>query len=69
MEKNADAVTCAGKIHTDLARGFIRAEIVSHENLMTAHNFKDAASQGLTQLVEKDFPIPEKTVLEIRFNV
>ena len=69
VAKNADAVTCAGKIHTDLARGFIRAEIVSHENLMTAHNFKDAASQGLTQLVEKDFPIPEKTVLEIRFNV
>lgn len=68
-EKNADAVTCAGKIHTDLARGFIKAEIVSHEKLMTAHNFKDAASQGLTQLVDEDFPIPERTVLEIRFNV
>lgn len=69
VEKNADAVTCAGKIHTDLARGFIKAEIVSHEDLMTAHNFKDAASQGLTKLVDKDFPIPERTVLEIRFNV
>ena len=69
VEKNADAVTCAGKIHTDLARGFIKAEIISHESLMTAHNFKDAGSQGLTQLVGKDFPVPEKTVLEIRFNV
>ena len=69
VEKNADAVTCAGKIHTDLARGFIKAEIISHESLMTAHNFKDASSQGLTQLVAKDFPVPEKTVLEIRFNV
>ena len=69
VEKHADAVTCAGKIHTDLARGFIKAEIVSHEELMTAHNFKDAASQGLTKLVDKDFPIPERTVLEIRFNV
>ena len=68
-EKNSDAVTCAGKIHTDLARGFIKAEIVPHEDLMKAHNFKDAASQGLTQLVDKDFPVPEKTVLEIRFNV
>ena len=68
-EKNADAVTCAGKIHTDLARGFIKAEIVPHEDLMKAHNFKDAASQGLTKLVDKNFLIPEKTVLEIRFNV
>jgi len=68
-EKNSDAVTCAGKIHTDLARGFIKAEIVPHEDLMKAHNFKDATSQGLTQLVDKDFPVPEKTVLEIRFNV
>ena len=69
VEKNADAVTCAGKIHTDLARGFIKAEIVPHEDLMTAHNFKDAASKGLTRLVDADFPIPEKSVLDIRFNV
>ena len=69
VEKNADAVTCAGKIHTDLARGFIKAEIVSHEELMTAHNFKDAGAKGLTKLVDADFPIPEKMVLDIRFNV
>ena len=68
-EKNSDAVTCAGKIHTDLARGFIKAEIEPHEDLMKAHSFKDAASRGFTQLVDKDFPVPEKTVLEIRFNV
>jgi len=69
VEKNADAVTCAGKIHTDLARGFIKAEIVSHAELMTAHNFKDAGSKGLTKLVDADFPVPEKSVLDIRFNV
>ena len=69
VEKNADAVTCAGKIHTDLARGFIKAEIVSQAELMTAHNFKDAGAKGLTKLVDSDFPVPEKTVLDIRFNV
>jgi ribosome-binding ATPase YchF (GTP1/OBG family) len=69
VEKNAAAVSCAGKIHTDLARGFIKAEIVSHEELMTAHNFKDAGAKGLTKLVDADFPIPEKMVLDIRFNV
>jgi len=69
VEKNANAVTCAGKIHTDLARGFIKAEIVSHSELMTAHNFKDAASKGLTKLVDADYSVPEKSVLDIRFNV
>ena len=68
-EKNATAVACAGKIHTDFARGFIKAEIVSHEDLMTAHNFKDAGAKGLTKLVDADFPVPEKMVLDIRFNV
>ena len=37
----ADAVTAAGKIHTDLARGFIKAEIVPFEDLMTAHNLTE----------------------------
>jgi hypothetical protein len=69
VRKGADAVTCAGKIHSDLARGFIRAEVVSFEDLMTAHNFKDAAAKGLTRLVERDVVIDENTVLEIRFNV
>ena len=69
VEKNADAVTCAGKIHTDLARGFIKAELITHEELMTAHSFQDARSKGLTKLVDADFSVPEKTVLEIRFNV
>ncbi len=69
VEKNANAVTCAGKIHTDLARGFIKAEIVSHSELMTAHNFKEAGSKGLTKLVDADYSVPEKSVLDIRFNV
>ena len=64
-----EAVECAGKIHSDLARGFIKAEIVSFEDLMKAHSFQDARVKGLTRLVDRDFVIPEKTVLEIRFNV
>ena len=63
------AQKAAGKIHTDLARGFIKAELISHEELMTAHSFQDARSKGLTKLVDADFSVPEKTVLEIRFNV
>ena len=69
VEKASDAVTCAGKIHSDLARGFIKAEIVSCKDMMTAHNMQDARTKGLTQLVDRDYPIEPETVLDIRFNV
>jgi len=69
VEKGMDAVTCAGKIHSDLARGFIKAELVSYDDIMTAHSLQDARSKGLTKLVDRDYVVPENTVLEIRFNV
>ena len=69
VNEGDDAVTCAGKIHTDLARGFIKAEIIHIDELLKCHNFQDARSKGLTKLVDRDFKIAEKTVLEIRFNV
>ena len=70
MVKTGDqAVNCAGKIHSDLARGFIKAEIIHYDKLISAHSFSDARSQGLTQLVDREYPIPQDTVLEIRFKV
>ena len=69
VERGADALTCAGKIHTDLARGFIKAELVDLDDLLSAHNFNDARSKGLTRLVDKDYILGDNTVLEIRFNV
>ncbi len=69
VEKGTDAVTCAGRIHSDLARGFIKAELIAFEDLMKAHSFQDASSKGLTILVDKEYPIQENTILEIRFNV
>ncbi|MFH1322188.1 MAG: DUF933 domain-containing protein [Bacteroidota bacterium] len=69
VKKGTDAVTCAGKIHSDLARGFIKAEIVSYEDMMTAHSLQDARSRQLTKLVERDYVIPTNSILDIRFNV
>jgi len=69
VEKGADALTCAGKIHSDLARGFIKAELVDLNDLLSVHSFSDARSKGLTQLVDRDHVVEENTVLEIRFNV
>jgi hypothetical protein len=69
VEKDTDAVTCAGKIHSDLARGFVKAELVSCEDMMTVHNMQDARSKKLTKLVDSDYVIPMNSILDIRFNI
>ena len=69
VPRHADAVTCAGRIHTDLARGFIKAEIFRVEDILACHGPQEARSKGLMQLVDRGFPVPENSVLEIRFNV
>ena len=69
VEKDADIVTCAGKIHTDLARGFIRAEIIRWEDLNDLHNLQDARSKGLAALVDRDYHICHGDIIEIRFSV
>jgi len=67
--KDTDAVTCAGKIHSDLARGFVKAELVSCEDMMAAHNMQDVRSRKLTKLVDRNYVIPMNSILDIRFNV
>jgi len=69
IDKDSDAVTCAGKIHTDLARGFIKAEIVNIADYDQAHNLNDARTKGLSKLVDKDYIVQPGDILDIRFNV
>ena len=69
VKKGADAVTCAGKIHSDLARGFIKAEIVNFKDFKAMHNMQEAKAQGFVQLVDKDHIIQSGDILDIRFNV
>ncbi|MDD3641947.1 MAG: DUF933 domain-containing protein [Candidatus Krumholzibacteria bacterium] len=64
-----NAQDCAGRIHTDLARGFVKAEIVTVDDMLQCHSMSDARRRGLSRLVDRDFVIPEGTVLEIRFNI
>ena len=63
------AQECAGQIHSDLARGFVKAEIVSVEDMLQCHSMSDARKRGLSRLVDRDFVIPSDTVIEIRFNI
>jgi len=65
----ADIVSCAGKIHSDLARGFIKADIVSYDDLIGVYNMQEARSKGLVKLVDRDYAIRPGDVVEIRFNI
>ncbi len=69
VAKNADIVTCAGKIHTDLARGFIKADIVKYEDFLNVFNMQEARDKKLVHLVDRDYHIQDGDIVEIRFNV
>jgi ribosome-binding ATPase len=66
---HADIVTCAGKIHTDLARGFIKADIVKYEDFLHVFNMQEARIKKLVHLVDRDYHIENGDIVEIRFNV
>lgn len=64
-----DAVTAAGTIHSDMARGFIRAETVAFEDLRTAGDMKAARAAGKVRLEGKSYLIQDGDVIHFRFNV
>jgi GTP-binding protein YchF len=63
------AQTAAGTIHSDIERGFIRAEIVSYEELMAAGSYATAREKGLLRLEGKDYIMQEGDIVNFRFNV
>jgi len=69
VRQDADIVTCAGKIHSDLARGFIKADIVSYDDFLKAYNMQEARTRGLVRVVDRDYTIQAGDIIEIRFNV
>ncbi|MFH1562250.1 MAG: DUF933 domain-containing protein [Nitrospirota bacterium] len=69
VKKGSDIITCAAKIHTDLARGFIKGDVVSLEDYMKCHNFNDCKSKGLVRLVDRDYIVQPGEIIEIRFNI
>lgn len=63
------APQAAGEIHTDIERGFIRAEIVSYDALTKAGNYAAAREQGLLRLEGKEYIMQEGDIVNFRFNV
>ena len=63
------AQKAAGKIHTDIERGFIRAEIVSYDDLIACGSEQAAKEKGLVRLEGKDYIMQDGDVTYFRFNV
>lgn len=59
----------AGRVHSDMARGFIRAEVVAFEDLRRAGSLARAREQGLLRLEGKEYVVQDGDVIEFRFNV
>src|SRR5690348_17896036 len=65
----AKAPECAGVIHSDLQRGFIRAEVIHWDELLDIGSWNKAKELGKLRVEGKDYEVADGDVLEIRFNV
>jgi GTP-binding protein YchF len=68
LSRGDTAVDAAGEIHTDLARGFIRAEVSSWEALLEHGGIAGARAKGLLRLEGREYVVRDGDCLEIRFN-
>ena len=69
IHKGDTAPVAAGVIHTDFQKGFIKAEVVSFNDLVSAGSMKDAQAQGKVRMEGKDYIMQDGDVVEFRFNV
>jgi len=66
LERGGTAVDAAGKIHTDLARGFIRAEVTAFDDLHRLGSMKEVKAKGLQRLEGKDYVVQDGDIMYFR---
>jgi GTP-binding protein YchF len=69
IHKGDTAPVAAGVIHTDFQRGFIKAEVVSYDDLLAAGSMAEAKARGKVRIEGKDYVMADGDVVEFRFNV
>lgn len=69
VRRGAKAPEAAGAIHSDLERGFIRAEVIGYEELVEAGSLENAKHKGLLRVEGKDYLVREGDILNVRFAV
>ena len=69
LRRGETALDAAGSIHSDIARGFIRCEVIDWNDLVEAGSHAEASRRGLQRLEGKTYVVQDGDVLNIRFNV
>jgi ribosome-binding ATPase YchF (GTP1/OBG family) len=69
VRRGAKAPEAAGVIHTDLERGFIRAEVIGYDDLVAAGSMEKAKAAGKIRVEGKDYEVAEGDILHVRFAV
>ncbi|MCL1877865.1 MAG: redox-regulated ATPase YchF [Defluviitaleaceae bacterium] len=69
VRRNSKAPAAAGKIHSDLERGFIRAEVVAYDDLVAAGTYAAAKEKGQVRIEGKEYIVKDGDVVLVRFNV
>ncbi len=69
IKEGTSVVQSAGKVHSDMERGFIKAQIIGFEDFKSCGSFKDAKEKGKLRLVNKDYTVQDGDIIEFKFNV
>ncbi len=69
IQKGTPAQKAAAEIHSDIERGFIRAEVITYENLVACGSLAAGREKGLLRLEGKDYTVQDGDVINFRFNV
>jgi hypothetical protein len=69
IKAGTKAIDAAGAIHSDIKKGFIRAEVLSYEDLMDAGNYQEAKKRGTLRLEGKNYIVMDGDIIEFRFNI
>ncbi|HSF80192.1 MAG TPA: DUF933 domain-containing protein, partial [Anaerolineales bacterium] len=69
IQSSATAFQAAGAIHTDLQKGFIRAEVVAYEDLLSLGSLAEARAHGKLRLEGKEYILQDGEIMHVRFNI
>ncbi len=69
IPQGASAVVAAGSVHSDMERGFIRAEVINYQDFAKCGSFAKAKEQGLLRLESKEYPVQDGDIINFKFSV
>jgi ribosome-binding ATPase YchF (GTP1/OBG family) len=69
IKKGTSAWEAAGVIHSDIQRGFIKAEVLAYQDILKSGGINQAKAQNLLKLEDKDYAVKDGDLIKFRFNV